>query len=182
MNLESVNKIFLQGRGPLGKLAWKTQNQGLDSSFCLWIVGQRFTLKECFFTNTGIAKARPGLQKLRSMSNPAGPTSSLRFKRCGCGRRSNYQISNMCLLLFYRVRVYLCLFGKEVSDIWCLALRCVSVGCRLITVNDKRMSTASNVAELRLVRQWSESCWFPVWYGMVWYNIIYRFVYVCVYI
>ena len=33
--------------------AFRVPNQGLESNFCLWIAGQRFTSKDCFFTDTG---------------------------------------------------------------------------------------------------------------------------------
>ena len=41
-------KTLLRRRGPLGKSAWKTPNQGLDSSFCCWIARPRLVQKECF--------------------------------------------------------------------------------------------------------------------------------------
>ena len=49
-----LEKALFRRRVMFGKSAVRAPNQGLDSSFCRWIVGQRLAEKEWFFTDTGI--------------------------------------------------------------------------------------------------------------------------------
>ena len=55
----SVKKKLLRKRGPLGKLARKTPDQGLESSFCRWVASTWLLLyKRIFvFTDTGTTAA-----------------------------------------------------------------------------------------------------------------------------
>ena len=55
----SVKKTLLRRRRRLGKRAFRAPNQGLDSSFCRWIAGQRLATNTCFFAQTPVGMPKP---------------------------------------------------------------------------------------------------------------------------
>ena len=50
-------KTLLRIRRQVGELAWKTSNQGLETSFCCCFAGPRLELKECFCSQTPVFTA-----------------------------------------------------------------------------------------------------------------------------
>ena len=65
----SVKKTLLRKMIGMGTLAFRAPNQGLESSFCRWVAGQRLAWKECIF------------HRHRYVMNPSFPGRSLRFQK-----------------------------------------------------------------------------------------------------
>ena len=73
-----VCKINLKRRKPFGIQALRASNQGLESSSCRWIPGQRPACKESCFSET-FAKYKPVASARESHAHPqVHPSSSSR--------------------------------------------------------------------------------------------------------
>ena len=59
----SVEKTLIRRRIPLGKLALKTTNQGLERSLCSFLHGQGLFKRSAFFTDTGMTRSHPPQQR-----------------------------------------------------------------------------------------------------------------------